>query len=96
MTNPARYARLPGEREVNSWEIMREFCEQVEPAKRRDRLLAAIHGRGAFRYFKDLATEFGIIDEWYAFRDEALREIARDWCEENGIAYTDQRRARAE
>ena len=94
--DPGRYAWLPTKHDFNSWEIMREFCEEVEPPKRRDRLLAAIHGRGAFRYFKDLATEFGIIDEWYAFEEDALRDIAREWCEENGIACTDKRRARAE
>jgi hypothetical protein len=87
-----RYEELPEKRDVNDWEIMQEFCESVEPPKHRDRLLRAIQGRGAFRYFKDLATEFGIIKEWYAFRENALREIAREWCEENEIAYTDKRR----
>lgn len=87
-----RYEELPGKDEVNDWEIMRDFCETVEPPKRRDRLLKAISGRGAFRYFKDLATEFGIIKDWYAFREDALREIAREWCEENEIEYRDVRR----
>lgn len=87
--DPGRYAWLPSKYEVNSWEIMREFCEMVEPPKRRDRLLSAIHGRGAFRYFKDLATEYGLIDEWYEFQDDALREIAREWCEDHGIRYRD-------
>jgi hypothetical protein len=57
--------------------------------------LSMMFGRGAFRHFKDLATEFGIIEEWYAFRKDALREIAREWCAENGIAYLDKRRTRA-
>jgi hypothetical protein len=56
------YAQLPEKDEVNKWEIMREFCETVEPPERRAQLLRAIHGRGAFRYFKDLAREFGIIE----------------------------------
>jgi guanyl-specific ribonuclease Sa len=87
-----RYEEMPGKRDVNDWEIMRDFCEAVEPPKRRDRLLRAIGGRGAFRYFKDLATEFGVIKDWYAFREDALREIAREWCEENEIEYKDIRR----
>jgi hypothetical protein len=91
-----RYEELPGKRDVNDWEIMREFCETVEPPKRRQELLGAIHGRGAFAHFKGLATEFGIIKEWYAFHEDALREIAREWCEENEIEYKDIRRPRPE
>jgi hypothetical protein len=91
-----RYEEIPGKRDVNDWEIMREFCEMVEPPKRRDRMLRAISGRGAFRYFKDLATEFGIIKDWYAFREDELREIAREWCEENEIEYKDIRIPRPE
>jgi hypothetical protein len=89
-----RYAQLPEKHEVNKWEIMREFCETVEPPKRREQLLRAIHGRGAFRYFKDMAREFGIIEEWYAFEEDALREIARDWCGDNDVPFTDKRRVR--
>ena len=71
---------------------MREFCLTVESPGQRERLLAAIHGNGAFGRFKTLAGEYGILHEWYAFQEEALREIARDWCEENGIPYDDKRR----
>jgi len=31
----------------------------------------------------------GIAEEWYKFRDEALKKIAIKWCEENDIRYTD-------
>lgn len=89
-----RYEELPGKRDVNDWEIMEEFCESVESPKRRERLLRAISGRGAFRYFKDLAQEFGILKEWYAFREDALRAIAREWCEQNEIEFKDIRRPR--
>src|ERR1022692_3865226 len=27
--------------------------------------------------------------DWYAYREEALRQIAIEWCEENGIEYTE-------
>ena len=47
----------------------------------------ALHGRGAFRMFKDTVHRLGLQDAWYAFRDRALREIAIDWCEANGIEW---------
>jgi hypothetical protein len=90
LENPQRYERLPTQRDVNEWEIMHEFCEQVQSPDRRKGLLSAIRGSGAFRRFKDLAAEYNILEDWYAFRDEALREFARDWCEENDIPYTEK------
>jgi len=89
--NPGRYARLPSRHEVNAWETLREFCLTVDSPMRRDRLLAAIQGRGAFRSFKNLASEYGLLDEWYAFEESELRRIACHWCEENGVPYADKR-----
>jgi hypothetical protein len=90
LENPQRFERLPTQRDVNEWEIMHEFCEGVQSPDRRKGLLSAIRGSGAFRRFKDLATEYNILEDWYAFRDEALWNFARDWCEENDIPYTEK------
>ncbi|MGA2431716.1 MAG: UPF0158 family protein [Candidatus Acidiferrum sp.] len=70
---------------------MREFAESVEPQRLSDELPNAIHGAGAFRYFKDTLRRYRREKEWYAFRDDALGQIAIDWCEENGIEYTEGR-----
>ena len=51
-----------------------------------DELDAALHGRGAFRRFKDAAHRLGIADEWYRFRDAALEEIAIEFLEAHRIA----------
>jgi len=32
-------------------------------------------------------NRYGIADDWYRFRIEAIEEIARDWLEENGIPF---------
>lgn len=53
----------------------------------REDLLRAIHGKGAFRYFKDTLQRHRIESDWFAFRSEALRQIALDWCEEHGVAW---------
>jgi len=45
----------------------------------------AISGRGAFRYFKDTIHRYGVAEKWYAFKEEALKEIAREWCKDNGL-----------
>jgi hypothetical protein len=55
-------------------------------------LLGKIHGSGDFRRFKDTIYRRGIEDQWFPFRQKAFEEIAIDWLEENGIAYSRQAR----
>lgn len=43
------------------------------------------HGRGAFRRFKDAAHRLGVIDAWYAYRDNVARKLMLDWARVHGI-----------
>ena len=79
--------RLPDKHEIHEWSIMQEFSQSVENSRIREELLNAIHGAGAFRYFKDTVRRHHIEQDWYNFRDAALRQIAIDWCEEKQIPY---------
>jgi len=83
------YLPLPDRFEINEYRIMERFCLSVDDEVIRDDLCNAIRGRGAFRYFKDRIHAYGIAEEWYRYRDAALREIAIGWCEEHGITYTE-------
>jgi hypothetical protein len=64
---------------------MRDFSCSVGSDGIREDLLRAIHGAGAFRNFKDTVRRLGVESAWFAFRADALRQIALDWCEENQI-----------
>ena len=33
--------------------------------------------------FKTLIQRFGIADSWYAYREDAYKDFAREWLEEN-------------
>jgi hypothetical protein len=83
-----RFRKLPTKFEVHEWEIMREFADSLESGKIREDLLRAIHGSGAFRHFKDSIRRQGAEPAWFAFRTEALKQIALDWCEEHGVVWT--------
>ena len=83
------FLRLPSKWDVHEWQIMDDFANSVEDHSIGNDLLSAIRGRGAFRYFRDVIHRHGIQEDWYAFRKEALREIAIDWLEENGLEYSD-------
>ena len=83
------YLPLPDRFEMHEYSLMERFCLSVDEEDIRDDLRNAIRGRGAFRYFKDRIHAYGIAEEWYRYRDAALREIAVAWCEEHGIPYTE-------
>ena len=53
---------------------MRQFCFSVGDQKISQSLLNAIHGRGAFRIFKDSIHRLGIADQWYKYRDNAIKK----------------------
>jgi len=66
---------------------MRRFCYTIDDEVIREELLNAIHGSGAFRMFKSVIRGNDLEDEWFAYRNEAFKEIAIQWCEENEIEY---------
>jgi hypothetical protein len=82
-----RFIPLPTKFDVHEWGIMLEFSRAAESESIRDDLLRAIHGAGAFRNFKDSVRRLGMESAWFAFRAEALKRIALQWCEENQIAW---------
>ena len=47
------------------------FCLSLDAGPARERLLDAIHGRGAFRMSKNGSRGPGIQDDWYRNRDDA-------------------------
>jgi hypothetical protein len=87
IVSTSRFQKLPTKFEVHESAIMRDFSRSVESDKIREELLQAFHGAGAFRNFKDTLRRHRIESAWFAFRAEALRQIALRWCEENHIVW---------
>jgi uncharacterized protein UPF0158 len=82
-----RFQELPTKFDIHEWAIMQDFSRSVESDSVREDLLHAIHAAGAFRNFKDTLQRCGMESAWFAFRTEALRQIAQNWCEENHIVW---------
>lgn len=85
------YIALPDRFEIHEYSIMERFCFSVCDEQVQNALLQAITGRGAFRRFKDRIIEEGVQEDWFAFRDEAHKEIASDFLESQGIPFIDDR-----
>ena len=84
-----KYVPLPSEFDIHEYRIMEDFCYSMEGDKVQQKLLRAIDGKGAFRRFRDNIFDFGIEQRWYRFKQEALKKIAIEWCEENEIPYVE-------
>ena len=78
---------LPTCFDIHEWAIMDDFARSVDDPAVRDELRRTIHGRGAFRYFKDSIHRHGIQQDWYNFKIVALERIAIDRLDELGIPY---------
>ena len=83
------FVPLPDKFEIHEYSIMERFCRSIESNDLRQELLHAIHGGGAFRRFKDTIYRRAIQDDWYGYRNNALKRIAADFLEVEGIAFSD-------
>jgi hypothetical protein len=84
------YIRLPSKFDINEYRIMEDFYWSIDDAEMRETLCNLIKGSGAFRRFKDAIQDLGIENDWYKYRNEALKQIAIEWCQENGIEFDDR------
>lgn len=85
--NWENYVELPSEYDIDEYNIMEEFCLAIKNESISNTLSNSIRGKGAFRRFKDNIIKFDIEEDWYKFREDALKQIAIDWCEENRLEY---------
>lgn len=81
---------LPTKYDVHEYQIMERFCLSLKNREISEVLYRAIKGKGAFRRFKDDIIRFDIEDDWYKYREEAMKQVAIDWCELNQIEFKDK------
>jgi hypothetical protein len=84
-TDSKRYLPLPDKFDFHEDRNIQDFIRTLPQDRIQDDLWDAIRGKGAFRRFKDKAERHGIINAWYAYRDDAIRRHMTEWAEANGI-----------
>jgi hypothetical protein len=87
--NGERFINAPDRFDFHEYRHMERFIEMVEDGEAAEALWRAIKGRGAFRYFKDTADRLGLLDRWFRFRDEAMKEFVIGWAEANNVPFED-------
>lgn len=88
----SRFLVGPDKFDFHEYRQMERFIQSLTDENAANQLWRSIKGRGAFRYFKDTLHRLGLQDQWYEFRDEAMRRFVVDWAKENGVSYVDDTR----
>ncbi len=71
-------------REQYRW--MERFIATVRDPELRHRLFHAVDGKGAFRRFKDVLTNYPVDRErWFVFRSERVRSCIESWLTAHGV-----------
>jgi len=81
-----RYEEIPTRPSHEAYDVMVEFVSDVKDGRMRSRLESALHGKGAFRRFRDTLREYPEVEkEWFKFKDERDKEMVKEWLESIGI-----------
>lgn len=75
--------------DIDEYGIMRAFCYTVEDEEISGVLRHAIHGKGAFRRFKDAVHTLDLVDAWHAHQQAEMKGKAIAWCEKENVEYVD-------
>ena len=81
------WVMAPTQWDIEEYEMMVDFAGAVDDPRKCELLCVALEGRGAFRRFKDTLYRVDMTEEWYKFKHEKYIEVAREWCEQNGLEY---------
>ena len=71
----------------NDYDIMQDFIDTIEDVNLREKLYDATRGRGAFSRFRNIIESNDLLDDWYKYKDEKYKAIAKNWCIDNNIEF---------
>jgi hypothetical protein len=84
-----RFIDAPDRFDFNEYQHMQRFIKTVQDQSDAEELWRAIRSSGAFRYFKDTAERLGLLERWFRYRDEAMKEFIIAWAEANNVPLAD-------
>ncbi len=84
-----RFVVAPRKFDFHEYRQMERFIGTVDDTAAAEQLWRAIKGKGAFRHFKDTASRLGRLQQWYEYREDAMKKFVRDWAEAHQIPVDD-------
>lgn len=83
------YISLPTKFEFNEYQVMKSFCLSLPNHDTKEEMYYSIKGKGAFSRFRQALHRCDLTQDWYRYRDDALREFAIKWCHKHHIDFED-------
>ncbi|MBE0425366.1 MAG: hypothetical protein IBX72_01805 [Nitrospirae bacterium] len=81
-----RYVDIPRKPSYEAYNLMVEFASSVTNKDLREKLEIALYGKGAFRRFKNVISDYPEEEKrWFAFKDKRLRQEVIEWLNSLGI-----------
>lgn len=75
-----RYIRIPEKPSYEGYNLMVEFADEVEDKSLREKLAIALDGKGAFRRFKNVLSNYPEYrQKWFDFEQEKMDEEVIEW-----------------
>lgn len=86
VTHSKDFLALPGVNEFEQAMSTEAFCDYLGDGSQATAFRAALDGRG----LEPALAKTELTEPWYAFKDETLSRITRQWLEEKDIPYTEE------
>jgi hypothetical protein len=81
-----RYVDVLRKPSFEAYNLMVEFSNSVKNKRLREKLSIAFDGKGAFRRFKNVISDYPEEEKrWFAFKDKRMREEVIEWLNDLGI-----------
>jgi hypothetical protein len=84
-----RFIAPPNKFDFDEYQHMERFILSLSDEEAVAQLWNAIKGSRAFRHFKDVLYRLGIQDQWFRYRDGAMKEYVIEWAEAHDVPYED-------
>jgi hypothetical protein len=85
-----RFVDIPRKPSYEAYNFMVEFANSVTNKHLREKLDIALEGKGAFRRFKNVISDYPEEEKrWFAFKDKRMRDEVIEWLNDLGIEPTE-------
>ena len=95
LENPELYAAVPAKRDLGLGKRLALRFVSEELPERSDVVDGFFRRKGAYSRFKDLLEENGVLEKWYRFEKDSIKEALCEWAKEEGFTVIDEQAADA-
>jgi hypothetical protein len=82
------YLKLPSPSQINEADIIKNFSQNYPDPQLSSALLATSQSGSPLQRFKTTLQQHNIEQEWYAYKTNALEQIALEWLKANKLSYS--------